>query len=69
MYLVNSRNRQRRIGTFRLTGNHTFWVIRVLKVDQERFKKSRTLLCLNVICHSLCLHNNKISLTEKKYPP
>ena len=35
MYLSNSRNRQR-IGTFRLTGNHIFWVIRVQAANKDR---------------------------------
>ena len=33
-----SIDRQRKADTFRLTGNHTFWVLRVPVTDKERCK-------------------------------
>ena len=35
-----SVGRQRKAGTFRLTGNHTFWVIRTQAADKERWGKA-----------------------------
>ena len=36
-----SMGRQRKVGTSRLTENHTFWVIRVLEADKKRWEKAQ----------------------------
>jgi len=55
-------DRQRKAGTCRLIGNHTFWVIRV-PVSEQKSGEMHT----NVTFCSLCPHYNRISLTNKKY--
>ena len=61
-----SMGRQRKAGSSRLTGNHTFWVM-CPGSRQRKMRQFRNLLCPNVTCCSLCSHYNKISLTDK-YP-
>ena len=53
--------RQRKVGTFRLTGNHTFWVLRVPVADKERCKGGNLLRTKVTFC-ALCSHYNKINL-------
>ena len=63
----SSMGRGIEVGTSRLTGNHIFWAIRVLKADRE-VGKDGTLLPWNVTCCLLRSHSNKISLADKKHP-
>ena len=35
-----STGKQRKAGTSRLTGNHTFWVMSILEADKERWGKA-----------------------------
>ena len=63
-----SLSRQRKSGTLRQTGNHTFWKISVLETDKRKVGKDRNLLHLHITCCSLCFYYNKISLADEKYP-
>lgn len=60
-----SLDKQGEVGTFRLTGNHTFGVLRVPVADKE-MRKGGNLLSPKVTFCSFCCHYNKISLTGKK---
>ena len=61
-----STGRQRKAGTFRLTANHIFWVIRVqaAKKGEERQES----LASNVTFGLFCSYYHEISFTDKKYP-
>ena len=68
IYLVKqgSIDRQKKVGTFRLTGNHTFWVI----MPQWQTKKGgegRHLLRSNVTFRSLRSHS-QVALVVKNPP-
>ena len=63
-----SMGKQRKAGTPRLTGNHTFWGNKRPGDRQRKVRKGGNLLPLNVTCCSLCSHYNKISIADKKYP-
>ena len=56
--------RQRKAGTFRLIGNHTFWGDMVLE-QTNKGGESLESPHLDVTCCSLCSHYNKINLAGK----
>ena len=58
--------KQRKAGTSRLTGNHTFWMIKF--PEAKKGGEKRNLLQPKVTLCSLYSHYNKISLAHKKYP-